>query len=147
VDDCCKCQTSTATPAEPGDLHWRLVRLIIVSRVLGGEDFLVDFQVVELSSCVPALRGSSCQETDDPYHTTRTTCAPGEQNSRRSDGALAASPEAAPVGSSQARRQDISADEKLVIPKEPQGSLGVLKDFYCPTGRNLSTRRPRFSAR
>jgi hypothetical protein len=25
VDDCCKCQTSTATPAEPGDLHWRLV--------------------------------------------------------------------------------------------------------------------------
>jgi N6-adenosine-specific RNA methylase IME4 len=24
VDDCRKCQTATATPAEPGDLHWRL---------------------------------------------------------------------------------------------------------------------------
>jgi hypothetical protein len=26
MDDCLKCQTSTATPAEPGDLLWRLGR-------------------------------------------------------------------------------------------------------------------------
>jgi hypothetical protein len=25
MDDCRNCQTSTATPAEPGDLSWRLV--------------------------------------------------------------------------------------------------------------------------
>jgi hypothetical protein len=26
MDDCRNCQTSTATPAEPGDLSWRLER-------------------------------------------------------------------------------------------------------------------------
>jgi hypothetical protein len=43
--------------------------------------------------------------------------------------------------------QNRKAHSRAVPPCPAAGAPSVLTDFYCPTGWNLSTRRPRFSAR